>query len=450
VGWYHSHPGYGIFMSNVDISTQTRLQQFSQYVTAMIIDPSTDQVGFFTLDTSGSPQSIRPEYVRFFAEGEQPVPPEFEAPIEQAPPSPPWEEIEAPVPAPRRRKTGRNLVIALLLVGIALGGAFLTVFLLPDRTPLTVEPIEPKAWYGNPVAFEVTVKGSPGRLFPVRVENVTLHYRLVRETDFRTRQMSQLRVEQPLVWTCTVPGEYVTGDMRYYFSALTALKVETKTVEYTLHVADFSLNISPKEQQLPAGKNGKFAVTITPLWHFASSKVTLSAQATSGDFSFRWSPNDLTVLRDKRAETSLDIEVKPNSYGNHTITVTAKSENVTHLDYFRIVVPDFKVSARPTDILNADRRTVPTVTFILAFESLWGDIGNLTGWDLEATELPPGVSYGRNVSSVIVRKNKAEYVSFSFSVSPSTPSGQYAIVLTAYAVDSPTCRKQLRLTLKIT
>ena len=355
-----------------------------------------------------------------------------------------------PVSAAVKRGAGRHRAVALSLVGILIGAALVAMFLLPDRTPLTMEPTEPKAWYGNPVAFEVAVKESPGRLFPVRVENVTLRYRLVKESDFRTKRMSQSRVEQPLVWTCTIPGEYVTGDMRYYFSALTASKVETKTVEYTLHVADFSLNISPKEQQLFAGKNGKLAVTITPLWHFASSKVALSAQAASGDFSFRWSPNDLTVPRDKRAETSLDVEVKPNSYRNHTITVTAKSENVTHQDYFRIVVPDFRISARPTDILNADRRSAPTVKFVLAFESLWGDIGNVAGWDLEATELPPGVSYARNVSSVIVRKNRTEYVSFSFTVSPSTPSGQYTILLTVYAVDSPTCRKQLRLTLKIT
>jgi len=139
VGWYHSHPGYGIFMSNVDIATQAKLQQFSQYVTAMIIDPSTDQVGFFTLDTSGSPQSIRPEYVHIFAEGEQPVPPPFEVPIE--PPSTPFEEVSAPVPVPKRGN--RGFMAAVLLVVIALGFLGATIFLMPpryavlERTPVT-------------------------------------------------------------------------------------------------------------------------------------------------------------------------------------------------------------------------------------------------------------------------------------------------------------------------
>jgi len=129
VGWYHSHPGYGIFMSNVDIATQTKLQQFSPYVTALIIDPSTDQVGFFTLDASGTPQSIPPENVRIFGEGEEPAPPEFEVPIESRPI--PFEEVPAPVSVPRRRT--RYLLVVILLVIIAVGLLGNMVFLIQPR-----------------------------------------------------------------------------------------------------------------------------------------------------------------------------------------------------------------------------------------------------------------------------------------------------------------------------
>lgn len=73
VGWYHSHPRHGIFMSNVDTETHSNLQQFSSYIAAMVIDPTTDQVGFFTLDSSGRSQSIPPEHVRVFEEGEEAV-----------------------------------------------------------------------------------------------------------------------------------------------------------------------------------------------------------------------------------------------------------------------------------------------------------------------------------------------------------------------------------------
>jgi len=50
VGWYHSHIGYGIFLSNVDIDTQLKLQQFSEYVVALVIDPTTNQFGVFMYD----------------------------------------------------------------------------------------------------------------------------------------------------------------------------------------------------------------------------------------------------------------------------------------------------------------------------------------------------------------------------------------------------------------
>ena len=50
VGWYHSHVGHGIFLSNVDIDTQLKLQQFSPYVVALVIDPTVNQFGVFMYD----------------------------------------------------------------------------------------------------------------------------------------------------------------------------------------------------------------------------------------------------------------------------------------------------------------------------------------------------------------------------------------------------------------
>ena len=47
IGWYHSHIGHGIFLSNVDIDTQLKLQQFSPYVVALVIDPTINQFGVF-------------------------------------------------------------------------------------------------------------------------------------------------------------------------------------------------------------------------------------------------------------------------------------------------------------------------------------------------------------------------------------------------------------------
>jgi COP9 signalosome complex subunit 5 len=39
LGWYHSHPGYGCWMSGIDVSTQMLNQQFQEPWLAIVIDP---------------------------------------------------------------------------------------------------------------------------------------------------------------------------------------------------------------------------------------------------------------------------------------------------------------------------------------------------------------------------------------------------------------------------
>jgi COP9 signalosome complex subunit 5 len=39
VGWYHSHPGYGCWLSGIDVSTQKLQQQFSEPFVAVVVDP---------------------------------------------------------------------------------------------------------------------------------------------------------------------------------------------------------------------------------------------------------------------------------------------------------------------------------------------------------------------------------------------------------------------------
>ncbi len=39
VGWYHSHPGFGCWLSSVDINTQTTFEQLNPRCAAVVIDP---------------------------------------------------------------------------------------------------------------------------------------------------------------------------------------------------------------------------------------------------------------------------------------------------------------------------------------------------------------------------------------------------------------------------
>ncbi|KAF4803164.1 COP9 signalosome complex subunit 5 [Turdus rufiventris] len=40
IGWYHSHPGYGCWLSGIDVSTQMLNQQFQEPFVAVVIDPT--------------------------------------------------------------------------------------------------------------------------------------------------------------------------------------------------------------------------------------------------------------------------------------------------------------------------------------------------------------------------------------------------------------------------
>lgn len=39
IGWYHSHPAYGCWLSGIDVSTQMLQQQFQEPFVAVVIDP---------------------------------------------------------------------------------------------------------------------------------------------------------------------------------------------------------------------------------------------------------------------------------------------------------------------------------------------------------------------------------------------------------------------------
>jgi proteasome lid subunit RPN8/RPN11 len=51
VGWYHSHPGYGCFLSETDLDSQ-RTYFREPYHVALVVDPSGEMIEFFKVDGS--------------------------------------------------------------------------------------------------------------------------------------------------------------------------------------------------------------------------------------------------------------------------------------------------------------------------------------------------------------------------------------------------------------
>lgn len=53
IGWYHSHPGHGCFLSETDIITHTQ-QFYNPYNVALVIDPVRGDFKFFKTDDEGN------------------------------------------------------------------------------------------------------------------------------------------------------------------------------------------------------------------------------------------------------------------------------------------------------------------------------------------------------------------------------------------------------------
>jgi proteasome lid subunit RPN8/RPN11 len=126
VGWYHSHPGFGLFMSGTDISTQQNLQQFSSKVTALIVDPETEKFAFFTLHEPQGVVQLDDDQIHVYNEGEEEVPERFSA--EPKVPKKPLRSHRrvtvTPMPVPEPSGSGsRVLVIGIVaaMVGLSIG-----------------------------------------------------------------------------------------------------------------------------------------------------------------------------------------------------------------------------------------------------------------------------------------------------------------------------------------
>jgi 26S proteasome regulatory subunit N11 len=64
VGWYHSHPGYGVFMSETDLATHGKLLQFSPFVIALVVDPEINEFGIWALEPDVGVIQVSSDYIR--------------------------------------------------------------------------------------------------------------------------------------------------------------------------------------------------------------------------------------------------------------------------------------------------------------------------------------------------------------------------------------------------
>lgn len=68
VGWYHSHPGFGCWLSSVDVNTQQSFEQLNPRAVAVVVDPIQSVKGKVVIDAF---RSINPQQVMMGLEPRQ-------------------------------------------------------------------------------------------------------------------------------------------------------------------------------------------------------------------------------------------------------------------------------------------------------------------------------------------------------------------------------------------
>jgi len=168
IGWYHSHPGFGVFMSEIDIQTQMTLHQFSPYIVALVFDPTKDEMGIFTMDMqTRSPVPISEDLIHIFNPDEEPIPPKFRYPTPQTQygvyPTPPTEIRKKPEEEKGKLQRKSKLIYTAITI-IAIACLLFTIFYMallvkPPALEVTVSPESATIFVDFPLQINASING---------------------------------------------------------------------------------------------------------------------------------------------------------------------------------------------------------------------------------------------------------------------------------------------------
>jgi proteasome lid subunit RPN8/RPN11 len=249
VGWYHSHVRGGVFMSETDVETQLKLQQFSPLVTAMVIDAHTGKAGFFRADPKTKGAVLVPQE-NVGAEVALAVPPPY--PTEQA------MYPQAPPPAAPLPISTRTIVLVVVLITLAVTAGI--VALAYVRGPaiyagnLSIKHTSPKPPFtiAHPITFDANVTGSD-------LKNVTLAYRVLEQSPTGRGFIVGDSVTVPMLlkaagkdtYSYTLPSAEVSGVyINYYITAFDGSGNAARSDVYTLDVGDFAWDLDKTAEMI--------------------------------------------------------------------------------------------------------------------------------------------------------------------------------------------------------
>lgn len=380
VGWYHSHTAGGLFFSETDIATQTKLQQFSSLITGMVVDASNGEVGYFrVIPQLGTAVRLPNENIKVYTEEPEVAP--ASSTTTTLPPVPPTPTVEV-----RRRLTkqplqfqNKRLAIAIIfvtiIVSIGLIGA-LIYNAAPRPTLLTIKhtPVL-EATVGTPILITANTTGT--------IQNVTLAYGSISSTPLLAA-MNTIGVGK---YVYTIPGNDVTGNIAYSIKAFDTQGNEAQTATYNIAVADFTISSQSSSVTVYRTKSTATQINVLTVNNF-HEPVSLSSTGAPTGLTLAFAPNQNT-------SGHVNVNMTANqlaSNGTYPVTVTAtysppQSTPVVRQTTIEVTIADFNIRVSPTSS-NLHPGSTTTLTATLTLEK--GFIDPVT---ISLIDLPEGITY---------------------------------------------------------
>ncbi len=358
IGWYHSHPGYGVFMSEVDKETQSKLQQFSPYIVALVSDPSTGEFKFFTHDEkSKSTETLTHDRVHFYGPGEKSVPESFRK-TKTAPrlPATPPPSIAPPQRPPLTRRQVYALVTAMVLIAAIVTGALLMVTISGPISPLRMDhgPVT-SGTIGNDIKLIANVSGP--------VMEVLVYYKLSKDATWKSDNMLLISGMRD-TYSYTIRGNDVTGNLDYYITASDSAGNEISIPTSTIVIRDFDVDISESQLTIYVGQTKTTTVTVKSINDFGLP-VSLSApNRPPGVASVSFTPPQVAPPKSGEATSTMKVTLVPSAEtGEYEMEVQAKYGQVTRTISVTILVSGFEISVSPLSVTIQKGKTATyTVT----------------------------------------------------------------------------------------
>ena len=383
IGWYHSHPGIGVFMSEVDKDTQSRLQQFSAYVVALVSDPSTEEFKFFSQDEkSKTTQTLANNQIHFHEPGETSMTTSLKKTYVAPRPTPP-PQLPPPstVSAPRQPLTRRQIyaLISLVVIIAAVVTAVLLVIgfsgtgsaLKLDHTPVTGGTI------GSDVNLIANATGGAGG-----VKEVKIYYKLSTETVWKNDNMLLISKEGD-TYSYTIRGNDVSGNLDYYVVASDVAGNKVTTATATIVIGDFEIDTADSQLTVYVGQSKTTTVVIRSINGFNSAVSLDSPDRPSGVASVSFSPQQVAPPKNGEATSTMRVTVITSAdTGEYKMTIQAKYGQVTRSMTLTVLISGFDISVSPA---TATAQKGKTVTYTVTLDVKKGFTDAVT---LDITGLP--------------------------------------------------------------